>query len=131
MPQKRTQTSECGDFSAWINPCDFFERKIGINDVSGYLWGLKNIEPSSGKELEMHERPCLVDIHGGPHYFRDAYYMECLNILVNQGYLILAINYSGSWTFSAELNDRLAGKMGKFFLCSLLKLAKVKSMSKK
>ena len=61
----------------------------------------------------MCEKPCLVDIHGGPHYFRDAYYMECLNILVNQGYLILAVNYSGSWTFGSEFNDRLAGKMGK------------------
>jgi dipeptidyl aminopeptidase/acylaminoacyl peptidase len=101
-------------FSSRLLHGQVFERKLKYEDVTGYLWGLENFRSEDGDKVEMKDRPCIVDIHGGPHWFRDAYFMEFFNILLNLGYLILTVNYSGSWSFTSDFNDRLAGKMGNF-----------------
>jgi len=90
-----------------------FEEKLFYKDITGYLWGLKDFKNSDGQEVHLKDRPCLVDLHGGPHYFTDAINVELFNLLVNAGYVILTVNFSGSWSFGTDINDRLAGKIGK------------------
>ena len=89
-----------------------FEERLSYRDVTGYLWGLKSFTDSEGKEVPIGDRPCLVDLHGGPHYFTDAINVELFNLLINSGYVILTVNFSGSWSFGSDFNDRLAGKIG-------------------
>ena len=81
------------------------EEKLEFDDsVTGYLWRLESTEPKSS--------PTLLYLHGGPHYFTSVRNTEMLNILLKKGYSILTVNFSGSWTFGSDFNDRLAGRIG-------------------
>lgn len=102
-----------GLISHTVSPGSMFEKKLTYKDVTGYLWGLKSFKNDKGEEVPLKDRPCLVDLHGGPHYFTGVRNVELFNLMVNSGYIILTVNFSGSWSFGSQFNDRLAGKIGK------------------
>jgi acylaminoacyl-peptidase len=76
-------------------------------DVEGFLWGLKEYQ---GKELN--QRPAFLFLHGGPHSLRHAIYDPAFNILINRGFLIVGVNFSGTWSYGSEFNERINGNLG-------------------
>ena len=51
-------------------------------------------------------------LHGGPHGVRHYVYDPVYNILLKRGFLILMINFSGSWTYGSDFNERINGDLG-------------------
>lgn len=75
-------------------------------DVVAYFWGLREFE---GKTLR--ERPAFVFAHGGPHSVRHAIYDPAFNVLLNRGFLILMVNFSGTFSYGDEFNERINGRI--------------------
>lgn len=93
-------------------PGSIQETKIGIRDVTGYIWYLKSFKDEAGKEVPPEKRPLYVHFHGGPHYFSGANYSTLALVMMKQGYQYMSLNFSGSWSFGKSFNERLCGKVG-------------------
>lgn len=92
------------DHPAQLDENSLLEEKVINDDITGYLWRLKTTDPLTS--------PTLVRLHGGPHYYTGSTSYEALNILLKKGHSVLTVNFSGSWSFGKDFNDRLAGNMG-------------------
>lgn len=95
---------------ATIQIDSMFEERIvhqDSPDVEAFLWGLKEYK---GKALA--DRPAFLFLHGGPHSLRHCIYDPAFNILINKGFLIVMVNFSGTWSYGSEFNERINGKLG-------------------
>jgi hypothetical protein len=104
------QAREVSSSLSTIPQGSMFEERVvhpDSPDVEGFLWGLKEYK---GKDL--HERPAFLFLHGGPHSLRHAIYDPAFNILVNRGFLIVLVNFSGTWSYGSDFNERINGNLG-------------------
>ena len=110
-----------------INPFSFikqgslFEERVTHHespDVEGFLWGL------SESQKELNERPAFLFLHGGPHSLRHNIYDPAFNILLNRGFLILMINFSGTWSYGSDFNERINGNLGDKDLNEIVNIVK-------
>jgi Prolyl oligopeptidase family len=95
---------------SFIEHRSLFEQRVAHDEapeVEGFLWGLKEFK---GKRL--YERPALLILHGGPHSVRNNVYDPMHTILLQQGFLILIINYSGTWSYGSDFNEKINGDLG-------------------
>lgn len=91
---------------SFIPEGQIFEEVHIDGDVYSYIWGMKD------DTKPMNERPVFLDLHGGPHVYTPARYSTLSSILLKRGFLIMTVNYSGSWSYGQDLNERLAGRIG-------------------
>lgn len=103
-----------------IQQGDIEETKVGIRDVTGYIWYLKSYRDENGNEVPPQKRPLYVEFHGGPHYFSGAGYSTLMMVLLKQGFQIVTLNFSGSWSFGKSFNERLCGKVGEIDVDELI-----------
>lgn len=89
-----------------------FEKRISFKNSKGWLWGLKSFKNSAGEEVPTKDRPVIVSLHGGPHVASGASCFYSERILMNLGYLVMTLNYSGSWSYGKQHNECLAGNVG-------------------
>lgn len=95
---------------ATIELGSMFEERVthkDAPDVEGFLWGLKE-----HNGLKLDERPAFLFLHGGPHSLRHCIYDPAFNTLINRGFLILNVNFSGTWSYGSEFNERINGNLG-------------------
>ena len=85
---------------------------ITHKDVPGNLWRVKDWKDASGQVVSVSQRPLHVALHGGPHSAYSSINSPFHSILLEQGFQILTVNFSGSWGFGKDFNERLAGKIG-------------------
>lgn len=108
--------------AAIISAGSLFEEVIthkDAPDVEAYLWGLKDFE---GKQLN--QRPAFLFLHGGPHAYRHALFDPAFNILLNRGFLILMVNYSGTITYGDQFAERIHGKLGDLEISEIYNIVK-------
>ena len=103
---------------------DIFEKFVGFDDISAFLWGKKSHKDANGDEIPLHKRPAVLVLHGGPHVIYYGYYKPSFTTLLSQGFLFLRIDYSGSWSYGDEFNERLAGKIGSLDIEEVMKIVK-------
>lgn len=96
------------------------ETKISVRDVTGFIWYMKSYRDEHGSEVPREKRPLYVHFHGGPHYFSGANYSTLALILMKQGYQFMTLNFSGSWSFGKDFNERLCGKVGELDIDELV-----------
>ena len=96
------------------------EVKISIRDVEGYIWRLKNQTDENGLQVPPSKRPLMIDFHGGPHWFSSAIYRSMNVVLMKQGFQVMTLNFSGSWSFGKNFNERLGGEIGKMDIKELI-----------
>lgn len=92
-------------FGYYLPKENFEEERLCIEGINTRIWRTK----SDLKELE---RPTLIFLHGGPHTFSSTDFRIPLNILMNCGYQVVTIEYSGSFSYGKEFNERACGKIG-------------------
>lgn len=97
---------------------DIFEKCVGFDDIKAYLWGLETWKP----EKKLNERPAILVLHGGPHSIRSIPFDPAHNILLNKGFLILTVNFSGTVTHGSEINERICGKIGEKCVSEIMKV---------
>lgn len=90
----------------FIKPGQLNEEKVTYKDVEGHIWTLKD------HPTKIEDRPAFLILHGGPHSVKTAHFDPSWNILLNRGFQILNINFSGSWSFGSAFNERLSGHIG-------------------
>ena len=80
------------------------EIKVAYKDVTGFLWRLKEgTWEEKGAKVELSKRPLIVSLHGGPHGAWGALNDPCQTVLLELGYQILTVNFSGSWSLDRSV----------------------------
>lgn len=109
--------------AATIAPGSLFEEIIkhqNAPDVEAYFWGLKEYQ---GKQLN--QRPAFLFLHGGPHAYRHALHDPAFNILLNRGFLILMVNFSGTITYGDQFSERIHGRLGELDISEIYSIVKM------
>jgi len=94
------------------------ELPLTYQDVTGYLWRLKK------SEVELSKRPLLMVLHGGPHASWSCFNSPYHAMVLEQGFQIMTVNFSGSYGFGKQFNERLAGKIGELDIEEILAILK-------
>lgn len=113
-PEKEAESSSFADIKKGDQ--EIIEKKFQVRDLTGYMW---NISGANTKE-----QPCLVFLHGGPHSFSSVPISNYWRILLKNGYSLLTLNFSGSWTYGKDINERLAGKIGEIDVEEIMEMIK-------
>jgi len=92
---------------------NIIEYTITVGEVEGILQ-LKDIRPIDQRsdEVDLSKRPMIVYIHGGPHGIWPMLYNEQNAFLLDRGFSILNINYSGSSGRGDKFMKKLLGNCG-------------------
>ena len=104
---------DTSDSELFINHEDFLEEEFLVDNVYGFMWGLKEFKDSEGNIVPNTKRPLIVNLHGGPHVYSTGNFSHTLNLFYKQGYKVLSVNYSGSASFDVEYNEKCCGLIGR------------------
>lgn len=89
-------------------------------DVVAHLWRLENFKLATGEAVRDDQRPLLLVLHGGPHWFMGVNGGPYLETVLQNGFQVMTVNFSGSWSYTSDFNDRLAGKIGELDIEEIL-----------
>jgi len=82
-----------------------FESDAGV-DVNGFAYH------AADADLDAHDYPVVVDIHGGPTVYDQPWYQFRYHYWASRGYVVLNVNYRGSTSFGHEFAEAISGDWG-------------------
>jgi dipeptidyl aminopeptidase/acylaminoacyl peptidase len=105
---RRLTRTNSGLHEQWPTPtCHRFAFESDGEEIEALLYAPSSFDPDSSPEL-----PLLVSIHGGPVlYDEPSFDFEYLH-WVNEGYLVLRVNYRGSTSYGQAFCKAIEGEYG-------------------
>ncbi|CAD8172869.1 unnamed protein product [Paramecium pentaurelia] len=90
----------------------FIEEFVFSEEAEGFVWQVKEEEEKFELPKFFKQRPLIVLAHGGPHGTIQSQYTQLRHILLQQGFILLAPNFSGSCGYGQNFIEALSGKIG-------------------